>query len=174
MPSTTIESAAITNTLDDVRKMLDKLAWNYCDHNKQDFEDYQSVANLAYMKAYRSFDPTKEASFSTWAWHCANGYLKRHRSKMAKQYANEKQVAIEREPVRKQRHLYDWVMAELSEDARLVLRLIAESPKELVHCFRYAKRSPKKARYMIRLRMQDEGWPPARVVDAFDEIREVM
>ncbi len=174
MPSTKIESATITDTLDNVRKMLDKLAWNYCDHSKQDFEDYQSVANLAYMKAYHSFDPTKGASFITWTWHCANGYLKRHRSKMAKQYANEKQATIKREPIQKPRYFYDRVMAELSEDARLVLRLIAESPKELVHCFRYAKRSPRKARHMIRLRMQDEGWKPARVVDAFDEIREVM
>ncbi len=174
MPSTKIESAAITDTLSDVRKMLDKMAWFYCDHKKRDFEDYQAVANLAYVKAYRTFDLTKGALLSTWVWHKTRGELQRYRSKMAKQYANEKQISTKREPIRKPRHLYDRVRSELSEDALLVLRLIAESPGELVKVFRSAKRNPKRTQVEIRKRLRKNGWPTAKMVDVFNEIKEVL
>ena len=174
MPNTKIESAAITDTLGDVRKMLDKMAWFYCDHRKRDFEDYQAAANLAYVKAYRTFDPTKGALLSTWVWHKARGELQKYRSKMAKQYANEKQISTKREPIRKHRHLYDQVMSELSEDALLVLQLVAEAPGEMMKFFRYAKRNPKRARVEIRKRLRENGWPTAKMVDVFEEIKEVL
>ena len=64
------------------------------------------------------------------------------------------------------------VMQEVSDDTRLVIRSIVESPVELSY-FTRVKR-PEQARRLIWKRLREIGWTMGRVANCFDEVREVL
>lgn len=163
-------------TYEDVQRMVSKLAWTFTDRRKRDQDECLAVANLGYAKAYSTFDPARGISFTTYCYACVRNELRGYRGRQAEQYTNEKQVeSLDRSQARGQRHVFDRVRSELSDDARLVVEMVITTPSELLGMFRSGKASPARKRQQLWARIREElGWNLRRTVEAFDEIREAV
>lgn len=167
-----------TETYREIEPMLDKLAWAFTDRKKKDFDDCKAQANLGYAHALASYDPEQGTSFSTWVYSQVRGKLLSRRTRLAEQYASEKQVEddgrLDRNESPRRRHLFEAMAADLSEDARLLVEIVIDAPAEIAWAVGLGGRNPARARYSIYEYLRGTGWTFARAASAFSELKEAL
>ncbi len=158
----------ITETYHSVEKLIWRTTnrFHQCHTTTESTDDLLSIAHMAFVEAYHSYDSSKGASFSTWTvrmvwWHLLN----------ANRDAQLPIVDTEHEVTDSQSnfHLFEF-LEELTEDARIITKLILDTPTDLAEVIQreYVPRATIR-RWLIRL-----GWTAKRITESFAEIRRAL
>ncbi len=170
---------AITDTLPDVEKEIHHLAWRFQKRYGGDIEELRSEAFLAFTEAYNLFDVKRGAQFHTWLWHHVWYRLWQNANKIVRNYTREKPVQQETNELALQNASkgpgfdIDRFAGELSEDAQIMLKLVAKAPVELLNVGD-PLRGPGWLIDCIKNHLLDAGWSGKRFLQSFDEIREAL
>ncbi len=118
-----------------VERMLYSMAWKTTERYGVPFEDCRSEVYYAFMKACWRFDPTRDAKFSSFCCFIANCRLK---SLIMNRAADNKEmpcVELNEDVIGyapEQRSECMEMIEDLSEDAKEIVALLLEIPKDLV------------------------------------------
>ena len=145
------------------------LANQFCrKHSSFRKDEALSVVDMAFIESFQSYDPDKGASFSTWFHWIAQKRLLTLLEKEIETISIEVDVV---DPCSS--HFLDFV-DELSEDARIVVELVLETPKELLRLIQDKWHPRRKTRDNLRQYLVRLGWSIDRVRESFGEIRRVL
>ncbi len=178
-----VNENACMNTYNDVERMIHLLCHRYC---RGDWDDCVGVANVAYCKAYNTYDSTK-SQFTTYCWHIVRRALVRHRQVSDRQ---PRSVDMDFNQCLDHRtgRLITRVVGEISDDAKLILSALLDIPTELpksidVDQIRQAVRQeiksintvPRVAVRRATLRvLRRHGWSVGKIVEGIDEIKDAL
>lgn len=172
-----IERMAVDESYDSVERMVWKFARRFHRTTGIDVERLKSAGDLAAIRAYDTWDPSRGASFPTHVWHCVHNAMC-HEAKLARRTRRERSVgdgAMASIPDRRGSMLAR-LWAEIGDDARAVVLLVVEAPGEIAGALagrsRYSRRV--RARRAILDRNGSEGWTKGRTMSAFWEIEEAL
>ncbi len=141
-------------------------------------DDMMGEARLAFVKAFRTYEPGHGAEFLTWVryrtWHAL---LKAMDNRMRESRRERREV--ERVGARGRRTFsFDSLLEGLSEDAQELVRLLVMPPMDLrlslVRRGNKKKPSVNSMKAALREVLEDRGWPPRYVERVFSEIREAL
>ena len=169
------DSLVLSETYEDVKKMLYRLSWKMVSKCGGEFDDWLSIANKIFVEAYLDYDATKGSQFSTWVYNRVSyafwDFITDNK-KYQDRFGESNQLLAESSDSKP--HRLDGILKELSEDAKTIVQLIIDTPGDLVSIIRVKK--PEKQRRAIWKYLRGLGveWSLGRVVNSFDEIREVV
>lgn len=149
--------------------------------------DWLSEANLAFMEAHRTFNPSKGVKFSTWLFNILNMRLLdvvRYRSRdsaVKKAMTNADFSHLHsRTPVfsyKNTKQLYKEWKEELSVDARMIVDIVVDPPLAVLMAVYSESEStsyPKRLKSAVVEFLEDLGWCSEEIFCCFDEITEAL
>ncbi len=162
---------AITETYQDVQKLICDTAWKFQRAHGGDFEEMTSIANLVFMKAFLSHDANR-ASFVTWfRLKMEKAFLEMQRGDCQRAHFN---LPLEDRPTRPIRPFVE-LLSELSQDAQTIVELLLEFPDTLQEGILKKSPHPCHVRPVLKAYLKTFfGWSDKHVVDTFREIAEVI
>jgi DNA-directed RNA polymerase specialized sigma24 family protein len=180
---TNTKRVAIESTHADVERMLHQLSWQFSG-NGLAVEDCRSVAGVGFMRAYRTWTPGK-SSFVTWSYHCVLRSLQdlrrseaKHNTRFATNFLDsdhdDEGEGVDRDPPAREPSAMESILADLSEDARTVVRLLMDSPREIAGVCWRTDPNPLQARRSMWKRLKAAGWSVGRFMMSCEEIRKVL
>lgn len=156
----------------DVSRLVNKLAWNYVKTHGGDFDEVLAQANEAYVMAAASYVPEK-SRFTTWVYQQVWFRLRKIRRGRSVRTVELTEEALEQREAKT--NWLECLMAEISDDARTVVRVLVESPTDVLKALFGARPCGVKARKkLLRHMRREHGWSIARVLSAFSEIKEAL
>ncbi len=172
MSTTTLSKIACAETYNDVEKLICKICWTFIDKFDGDFDEYFSVGNEVYSRAYEKFD-SSYGNFSTWIWRCVwNALIDELRKKGRLKVTRLKYHSnlVEQIPDRN-RLESDFIRftCGLSEDAYDIVELVFDTPRDLAELLGITKRSELCG--ILRDYLHNVGWTMIQITEAFSEIR---
>jgi RNA polymerase sigma factor (sigma-70 family) len=178
----------------EVENLIRREVWRICKKWGGDFDELMSEANIAFLDAYDSFDGS--SSFATWTrqivWYKCVDLIRGRLTEQARYASNPGDETVGRIPCRvngdatHDRMLIEipdrphstWkvqeMLEELTEDARIVVKLVVETPAELEAIARAKGGQPRNLRSSIRSYLAEAGWTAARIAESFNEVRQVL
>lgn len=171
-------TTAITETFDDVQNLMFQYAHKFHKQYGGDWDEWVSEGQEIFMKAYTRYEPTK-GSFVTWfAFFLQKLFMEKVRRQTMRNVRHRK-VDMDLYLYVKPRKAFDLeeLGRDLSDDARMVVQLMLETPNDLKLCFAEQK---KNIRFRDRILngliqfLSDIGWQQDRVFDAFDEVSQAL
>ncbi len=171
---TTLAQDAATDSYLSVEKMIHSICWKFVKRFGSDFDDYASEASQAYMRAYNTYDSEKGIAYTTYVYQCVrNALLDLQRKAKCSRLTYNTEI-VEGWEDKRNGTGFDFVatMKELSEDAATVMKLVANTPAEIVEFVRVD--SPMKARQVVRSYLKDLGWSAMRIGETFSEVRSIL
>lgn len=145
-----------------------------------DFDDLLGEAHVAFMKGHNQYmggtTPTGQPiahSYATeirrWVWYELFDAM---RTRVARNARTPIVSLGEHDPAGPAAawDAADWA-AELGQDARYAVGLVLDPPEEVAATAAAKGGAPRNYRSTVRAYLRAEGWPPARINDAFEEIR---
>lgn len=170
--------------------LIRRIAWSFYNTTGVTWEDLFSEASVAYCQAMQSYDPEKNASFTTWAWVCMRNALDDYvNAEFQHQYADlpaEDLDAVERPRTQSDEIPKESIAAiddlaatrcitgdnlleGLSQDAKTILQLVKEDVVD------YTQMASKKARGQIYRKLRSEyDWSWPQIWNSFREIKTVL
>lgn len=171
----TLTDDAIVTSFQDVEKMIYKISHSMSGRYHIPFEDVVAQARLIFMKEYRNFDPSK-ARFTT---HLYRGLVWQLTDWLQVEYFHRDHHELNEELAGMEDHprsaVHDIEML-ISEEARIIVNLVVQTPEHLHAMVRWNKaEGSKKIQSTIREYLRDElGWESCDVSRCFDEIRTAL
>jgi len=173
---------AIEETYFDVEKMLCQLSWKYARLWGIDYNELRSVANVAFMDAYKSWN-AERASFITHLYYSVTYRLTDFRTQHVRHVARfksglrkisnpQEEVGFESVPDRVPHPIVE-LLSQISDDAKTIVQLVADLPEDLAFIARLKKRGKAK-RELWRYIKNHWGWSLPRTMAAFTEIQELI
>lgn len=175
-PMTVAQPRPIEETYASVQKLIYKVAGDFHRRFGGDFDDLVGEANVAFMKVYEAFDPSRGA-FTTLLQHSIVNRL----YDVAAMKRRRPAVRLEAVAAESGIPVADWVAApaetwdelayqELSEDARTVLKIVVGAPAELRALAKAKGGHAKNWRHALKGYLADMGWTANQVAKSFEEI----
>lgn len=177
-----------------VENMLYQLAWKTAQAYPVPFEEARSEAYYAFMRACADFKPDRGSKFSSWCYFWVWTHLKTFVTKRTVDplvFIEVKESLLGEAPPERSEALE--MLEDLSEDAKEIITLLIETPRELIGLAMTPKQLLKKvkehlvakgkardrvdrAAEEIRLRLQAKVSPVLRSVgfESTDSVREAM
>jgi hypothetical protein len=151
-----------------VEKMLYRLAWNTANTYPVTFEEARSEAYYAFMRACQDYKPDKGAKFSSWCYFWVWTHLKTFVTKRTVDPLTflelDDDLTGAAPPIKSE--CLDLV-EELSGDAKEIINLLIETPRELIGLTMTPKQFMKKVKEYL---VQKQGRCPQRVDKAHKEL----
>lgn len=165
---------SMTETYQDVYKLICHIVWKFQRANGGDFEEMKSIANMTFMDAFFSHDESK-ASFPTWLQiKIRHSLLERMRESCKREKSTVGDKSLEDQFVIYHRPFWE-LTEELSHDAQTIVELLWELPETLQDTMLEKGTHPRNARAALRLYLKTFfGWTEKHVVETFAEITEVI
>jgi DNA-directed RNA polymerase specialized sigma24 family protein len=166
-----LQESAAAETYRDVERLLDKLSWDQTRKWGGDWDEWRSLANEAFMQAYQAFDPAR-GRFTTLVHWCVTNRFRSEVAAGKKRRERETKLPEDvTDPAAEIRDRNAWV-DEVSEDARLVARMVLDTPRELVEAT--LGHRVDEVLGGIRYTLAQLGWGQDRATAAFVEIKEAL
>ncbi len=168
----------ITDTYDDVRKLIYKLCYNFHIKSGIEFEELVAEANLAFLKAYKAFNP-KRGAFTTLLYWSVVHHLQRiavQRSKRSKVWktnlpnSNLIQMHVK---IAGDFNLPKFTES-LSRDGKFLVELIFDGPNEIGKALRTIRIEKRNWRKILKIHLKTIGWSGCRISKSFREVREAL
>ena len=125
-----IDQESVTDAYLDVEQMLFKICHQFNNRYNLPFDELMSEARYQFMKAYRRFDPSKGAKLSTFVYFVVSHKLIDHVSKEFKWSNHSAEMPDDLEPGEVLANTLMGMVEFLTDDAREVLGLVMESPRD--------------------------------------------
>jgi hypothetical protein len=138
------------------KKLIAKLAWTYSQKSSIEFNEMLSEANLAYLEALQSYDPSK-AKISTHVWNHVSGRLKDY----IKAEYKHKETRMDDVETDIAESYSENIFESFTTEAMEVVRIIIDSPWDLL-CL-----DKKQAQKTIKEKLKSKGWDKNQIVSAF-------
>lgn len=172
---TAIEQDALTETYNDVKLLIYKVTHHFTARSGLPFEELLSEAHYIFARAYRNYDPkrfsSKFSSFLYFSLHCElKNFIK-------KQYKHRNLLEVNEECVGTEDANRFRVSVEsgLSEEAKLVVALILDTPQEMRAVMRWnSVRGKRSMLVSLREHLIDLGWTAEQLKTAFHELQVVL
>jgi RNA polymerase sigma factor (sigma-70 family) len=170
--SVTLRKDCLEETFKDVELLIYDTIHKFQRKYKGDFDDLTGVAFLAFIRAFESFDFEKGYSFSTWLrlqiWHqLQNEWSKERRRGQKSKRQRDYQTHY------KQNSLNEF-LAEINQDARTIVDLILETPKDLKEMISDIDNDMKAVKSILHDYLLDMGWKKERILLAFHQIEKAL
>lgn len=167
---TILQENAAAETYGDVERMLDKLCWDHVRRWGGDFDEWRSVANMAFVRAFAAHVPAR-GQFITLVHCCVRNALRNEtRARTRREAALSTNEDMDRFEESTHRGVH-W-MDEMTTDAQLVARMVLDTPRELVEATLGHRVDDILGG--LRFALSQAGWGQGRATDAFNEIREAL
>ena len=141
-------------------------------YNKEETEDLFSVASLSFVKACKTYNP-ESGALSTWVRFCGykdliTYYNKEYKNKQIRQEDYEScKSDISISP------LFD-VLDSLDEDAKEIVNIVLNTPKEIEEAVQAKYITLKKVRKVIEKYLISKGWKRQKVLYCFSQIQKAL
>lgn len=162
----------------DMEGLIGKLTWRFWLTHGGDLEDLRAQANLLFILAIDAYDLSK-SKLSTWlSFKIRNGLFDYIKNGRHCEFTNHFDTEFdETHPASDESFSVMELLDEMEEDARVVLQLFLETPKEvLVNILNKNKKENHRQfhiRNRLRNRLRQMGWTIRRVKEAFNELKNV-
>lgn len=141
-------------------------------------DEYFSVGCMTFVKAYLgdTFDHTK-SSFKTWirtkVWF---QLLDDMRTRLGRNNRLPRVDAdLDKHPTQEGSFDLDEFLETLSEDAQTVIQLVVDTPPAFaLEVYVRGEFTPGNVLRSLRIFLRDLGWASARIVEAFEEVRQAL
>lgn len=166
---------AITETYYDVENLIFDTIRKFQQRYGGDFEDYASLANEIFLRAYRTYQPGK-GKFTSWLVYLVRIQMLEMVRRGAMRNARLPRVYPEMEKMTKESFSLRDFTFELSDDAQTIIHMIFEMPNDvkLAVMERGGPDEPRNIRSGVREVLSDLGWAGDRIKESFNEIREAL
>jgi len=171
MTTSYVPTPAITQTYEDVEKLIKYLCWKFQKQRGGDFDDLLSVANMGFMRAYNTYVPTR-SKFTTWVWHCVWNILldemsKSHWRSQREKTSYDTELLEKVDPIDERFDLGE-TLKEYSKDSQVIMKLVLTSPEEIL---RLCHGEEKTFRSPVRAYLGKLGWTARRIAESFRDIK---
>lgn len=160
------KTSPINDTYADVEKLIYHVANKFRAKHGGDIEELISEANVAFMKAYKHFNPKRGAKFSTFLHWVIWNHLLSFAKKPSLPVVDAGQV-LDNQP--EAFLVWDFIDG-LTEDAAIVVDLVFASPAELIESAEGKGNQARNWRSSIRDYLLQRGWGTDRIINCFSEI----
>lgn len=135
------------------------------------FDDLLADASLYYMRAFETYvDGPFEPHLRRWVWY---GLFDEYRTQLRRAVAHRAVGGEVVDALVDTMRCYDWT-ADLSEDATTALRLVLDTPADLLAVATGKGGQPRNWRSSLRDYLGRLGWTAARITDSFSEIQDAL
>ena len=171
--------AVVTEVYEDVRGLVEARARRFAHRYRRDPDDAVADANLIFVELYHSHDPARSDLRQRLAYKIPLMLAEPVRQDndrnagLPRVAFNDATVGAAPAPPPFDREGFE---SELTDDARVVLGLLLETPADLLAAMRSARvPGPGSIRDCLRRYLSDTlGWAWNRVAESFEEIREAL
>ena len=171
--------AACAEVYDDLKPLVEAIARRHARKYGCDPDETLAAANLHFLEAYNSFDPTSATSIEQRVQFIVERRLfdevraESRKSDLLKRADVDLGMLGNASPSQFDRDEFEAV---LSDDARAVLGLLLDTPADLLSVIKSARKpGPSSVRKSLRRYCRDVlGWAAVRIADAFDEMAEAL
>lgn len=132
-----------------------------------ELDDAIGLANLRFVLAYKSFDPSKNYPFPKWVSSMVWGGLRNSRKPWRH---GRKEPPKESDMQTSSFNITDF-LDELSVDAQCIVELLFDTPKELAHLFCYHEGTARQNKSVIRQYLRKQEWTIKRIDKSFTDIK---
>lgn len=175
-------AASIEDLFDQYKRLVNDVAWKFVRGYGGDFEEVQADSYCYFVESIRGYDETRGTQLSShisfWIWS-------RLLDKWRAQTTRRNQIGpilhsdspswLANEAIDK---CSDWDLSEflssLTEDAKTVVKLCLETPKELAEVADGKGGSPRNYRSTVKQWLESSGWTYKRIKESFDEVRDAL
>lgn len=177
----TLRKEILTETYEDVQKLIFEGAWKFWNLYGGDIRDLIAQANLIFIEAFDSYNPNRGALLTTWiAFKVKKGlidYLKNGNVYKSKHTSIDDEF-IRTYPASKNENFSVMeLLDEMGQDSHVVLQLFFEIPKDVMVNILNSKKKSDHVRSAIRRRLRNRlrqmGWTMKRTKKAFEQIKSV-
>lgn len=176
----------ITDTYRDVEYLIHHICHLFKEKHGGDFDDLLDVANQVFMDVYRGFREGS-APFTSYLSTCVYRRLldEKRRSMRIKTISisgsgrkndyeeGRGDIQLEDKSTPTSSPLND-LLDGLSEDAKVIVSLVLETPPEIAKIIEGKGGHPKNVRSTIRQHLTEMGWAYTRIAESFQEIGQVL
>lgn len=164
----------ITDTYKNVRNLIYQICLDFHHRFNVDLDDLLSEANLIFPYVHKKYD-RKKGEFTTLIHHAVSNRLKLFVTRKAKRDKKKNSISN-----------FDWKFtatkefnwkefaSELPIDARYVVHLIFEGPKEIGEMIFKEGESKRSWIRALKSHLFDIGWSVPRIMESFKEVRESL
>jgi hypothetical protein len=154
--------------LPEVETLLRQLAWRISEPLGIPYQETLAEAYFLYMRACKTYDPTKGSKFSTWVYFVVEHNLRNFaRSRLKK---GPEMVELDEDicgTVPEKSPIFDFI-EDLPRDARILAKLLIETPTEILNG---SPISPKDLLKRVRLYMVERGWKWDKILLAQEQLQ---
>jgi RNA polymerase sigma factor (sigma-70 family) len=150
---------------------VNKLAWSFAKTTGHEFDDLKSEGTIAMLRAIKKFNPNHGCELSTLIHTTCRNAMVQYLKDQGKKFPdmNEEVDVADHRPNGHQRYEFLESLSSLGTEAKQVLRIIFESPKEMTNIT--AGNSAGNIRKTIERTMRDMGFKGRGIEQAFNQIR---
>lgn len=158
----------------EVENLIRKEVWRIIGKYGGDFDDLMTEASAIYLVAYDSFGTSSGTKFTTWLvnnlrWGLIDKVRNRINHERRFSVIDDQQIS---------KNYRDWkpsdLIDELHEDAKLVAKLVLDTPEEIMQVYMGKGGQPRNFRSTIRDYLIEMGWTASRISESFAEIRQAL
>lgn len=169
---------AVTDTYEDVKKMIYKICHSYAARHQVAFEDVLSEGHRTFMKCFYNYNPDRfktKAKFSSYLYFALSCELSTH---LKKEYRHRGHQEIKDELLGATEGDANFRMmleSELSEDAKGIVSLILDTPSDICVLYKWHDvRGKQSCLTALRSYLEDIGWGASRITESFNEIKKII
>lgn len=151
--------------------MLHKIAWNFHNTTGVDVDDLFSEANLAFLHAFRTWDP-KKGELGTRIWvmvtNRLKSYLRKQSSKVLPVIDMDDLVFEDPRHEVEAKESFDEILSSLSEEARDLVQIVLYSPGD------FMRESARATRGALTRFLRQNDWPVEKIARCYREVKGVL
>lgn len=177
MQTLQIEKPDVATGYEKVKNLIHKLAIGYAKSHGGDVDELVSEGHVAFMRAYPKWDP-EIGALTTLMYHAVinqfNSYSRRQAKHQGYQFGQAEETKAE--DVVDDKPTFDLpdFLETLSNDARVVVQLIFNAPRQLEQDAEDKGGHAKNWRSSLRQLLRDMQWSVEEIRSAFDEVRNAL
>lgn len=178
--TTTIERDALATTYEDSLEVIRRTVAIFHSRFSGDFEELMCEANILFMLSYDSWEEAK-GNFENWLTYRIRRGLMDTLRKAQYRKACAKMEPLIQDPMDQMDFLpFDQEAMEVSADAKLVCRLLFDTPRDLAEAIFATDvedaldKSTGRTRFVLGQGLAKIGWTVDRISETFTEISEVL
>lgn len=168
-----VKEVATEETYRSVEKLICDLCWRFCRQTGADFDETVAEANLTFVEACRSHVPGR-SKLSTWVHFKVQKKLQTLKRDEARR-RDRLPTTNEVDPdllSRPERFDLERLMMGLSDDAVTIIRLLLETPVDLISLITLHR--GRRIRRDLFRHLRAKQWTVARIVESYNEIGEAL
>jgi RNA polymerase sigma factor (sigma-70 family) len=148
--------------------LIRKIAWSFHDSTGIDWDDLFQEAAYHYLRALKSYDPSKKVSLSTYVWNFVKNelilYIRKENMK-GMTPIKEPSSTVPLESISMVGYIPHPYWESLSQEAQKAASEILEHPEE------FSCLDPLNARLLLRYKLLNNRWPIKNVRNALRDLK---